>query len=231
MSLTIDASRLNDVSAMNPGAVLWDLDGTIIDSEPYWLIAEQRLVEEFGGTWSEADGFALIGAGLTNAAEHLQRCGVDMPVDAIVQRMVDEVDEMNAIQIPWRPGALELIRSIHDAGIPQVIVTMSYRSTANFVADAVGLFAGVVCGEDVTHSKPHPEPYVLGAALVGVDATECVALEDSVPGTASAVAAGAVTIALPLHVPLPENANYTIWHTVVGRDVSHIREVFTKARA
>jgi len=211
--------------------VLWDLDGTIIDSEPYWLLSEQRLVEEFGGTWSEADGFALIGAGLSNAAEHLQGFGVDLPVDAIVQRMVDEVDEMNANQIPWRPGARELIRSIHDAGIPQVIVTMSYRSTANFVADEVGLFAGVICGEDVTHSKPHPEPYVMGAALVGVDASECVALEDSVPGSASAVAAGAVTIALPLHVPLPESENYTIWHTMVGRDVSHIREVFAKARA
>jgi len=211
--------------------VLWDLDGTIIDSEPYWLLSEQRLVEEFGGTWSEADGFALIGAGLSNAAEHLQGFGVDLPVDEIVQRMVDEVDEMNAKQIPWRPGALELIRSIHDAGIPQVIVTMSYRSTANFVADEVGLFAGVICGEDVTHSKPHPEPYVMGAALVGVDASECVALEDSVPGSASAVAAGAVTIAVPLHVPLPESENYTIWRTMVGRDVSHIREVFGKARA
>ena len=219
------------MSATNPQAVLWDLDGTIVDSEPYWLLSEQRLVEEFGGTWSETDGFALIGAGLTNAAEHLQRCGVDMPVPAIVKRMVDEVDVMNAQQIPWRPGALELIRSIHDAGIPQVIVTMSYRTTANFVADEVGLFAGVICGEDVTHSKPHPEPYQMGAALVGVNASECVALEDSVPGSASAVAAGAVTIALPLHVPLPESENYTIWHTMVGRDVSHIREVFAKARA
>ena len=219
------------MSATNPQAVLWDLDGTIVDSEPYWLLSEQRLVEEFGGTWSEADGFALIGAGLTNAAEHLQKCGVDMPVDAIVKRMVDEVDEMNAKQVPWRPGALELIRSIHDAGIPQVIVTMSYRTTAQFVADEVGLFAGVICGEDVTHSKPHPEPYQMGAALVGASPRDCVALEDSIPGNESAVAAGAVTIALPLHVPLPESENYTIWHTMVGRDVSHIREVFAKARA
>lgn len=219
------------MSANNPQAVLWDLDGTVVDSEPYWLLSEQRLVEEFGGTWSEADGFALIGAGLTNAAERLQKFGVDMPVDAIVQRMVDEVDVMNAQQIPWRPGALELIRSIHDAGIPQVIVTMSYRTTAQFVADEVGLFAGVICGEDVTHSKPHPEPYQMGAALVGASPRDCVAMEDSIPGNESAVAAGAVTIALPLHVPIPESENYTIWHTMVGRDVSHIREVFAKARA
>ena len=71
----------------------------------------------------------------------------------------------------------------------------------------------------------------MGAALVGASPRDCVALEDSIPGNESAVAAGAVTIALPLHVPLPESENYTIWHTMVGRDVSHIREVFAKARA
>jgi beta-phosphoglucomutase-like phosphatase (HAD superfamily) len=107
------------VSATNPQAVLWDLDGTIIDSEPYWLLSEQRLVEEFGGTWSEADGFALIGAGLSNAAEHLQTYGVDMPVDDIVQRMVDEVDEMNAKQIPWRPGHSNLFEASTTRGFPK----------------------------------------------------------------------------------------------------------------
>jgi HAD superfamily hydrolase (TIGR01509 family) len=212
-------------------AVLWDLDGTIVDSEPYWLLSEQRLVEEFGGEWSEADGFALIGSGLPNAAAFLQRKGVDLPIDVIIQRMVDEVDEMSARQIPWRPGARELLHSIHEAGIPQVMVTMSYRSTAHFMADSLGVFAGVISGQDVTHSKPHPEPYHLGAGLVGVSAKDCVALEDSGPGSASAVAAGAVTIVAPLHVPVPDSENYTTWHTLVGRDVSHIREVFAEAQA
>lgn len=219
------------MSATNPLAVLWDLDGTIVDSEPYWLVSEQRLVEEFGGEWSEADGFALIGNGLPNAAEFLQNKGVDLPIDVIIQRMVDEVDEMSARQIPWRPGARELLRSIHDAGIPQVMVTMSYRSTAHFVADELGVFAGVISGQDVTHSKPHPEPYQLGAGLVGVSPKDCVAMEDSGPGSSSAVAAGAVTIVAPMHVPVPDSDNYIKWATLVGRDVSHIREVFAEARA
>jgi HAD superfamily hydrolase (TIGR01509 family) len=219
------------VSETNLQAVLWDLDGTIVDSEPYWLISEQRLVEEYGGEWSEADGFALIGSGLPNAAEFLQSKGVDLPIDVIVQRMVDEVDAMSARQIPWRPGARELLHSIHDAGIPQVMVTMSYRSSAHFIADALGLFAGVISGQDVTHPKPHPDPYQLGAAVVGASAKDCVALEDSGPGSASAVAAGAVTIVAPLHVPIPDSTSYVTWDTLVGRDVSHIREVFAKARA
>lgn len=219
------------MSATIPQAVLWDLDGTIVDSEPYWLLSEQRLVEEFGGEWSEADGFKLIGSGLPNAAAFLQSKGVDLPIEVIIQRMVDEVDEMSARQIPWRPGARELLHSIHEAGIPQVMVTMSWRSTAHFMADSIGLFAGVISGQDVTHAKPHPEPYHLGAGLVGAVAKDCVALEDSGPGSESAVAAGAVTIVAPMHVPIPDSVNFTKWQTLVGRDASHILEVFAEARA
>jgi HAD superfamily hydrolase (TIGR01509 family) len=218
------------VIATTPHAVLWDLDGTIVDSEPYWLIAEQRLVEEFGGTFTEADGLALVGSGLPNAASVLQRHGVDLPNAEIVDRMVTRVNEMVAREIPWRPGARELLRSIHDAGIPQVMVTMSYRSSAMYIADELGLFAGVVSGDEVTHAKPHPEPYLRGAELVGADPKHCVAFEDSKAGSESAVAAGAVTIAVPLHVQLPESADYTMWHGLVGRDVSHVREVYQAVR-
>jgi HAD superfamily hydrolase (TIGR01509 family) len=218
------------VSAEYPKAVLWDLDGTIIDSEPYWLISEQRLVESFGGEWSEADGLQLVGSGLPNAAAFLQRRGVDMPIDDIVNRMVSEVNEMVDREIPWRPGARELIRSIHDAGIPQVMVTMSYRSSAIVIADALGVFEDLITGDAVTHPKPHPEPYQLGAAVVGAQARECVAMEDSGPGAESAVAAGCATIAVPMHIPLPESPNYTLWHTLVGRDVTHIADVFESRR-
>lgn len=218
------------MSAEYPKAVLWDLDGTIIDSEPYWLISEQRLVESFGGEWSEADGLQLVGSGLPNAAAFLQRRGVDMPIDDIVNRMVSEVNEMVDREIPWRPGARELIRSIHDAGIPQVMVTMSYRSSAIVIADALGVFEDLITGDAVTHPKPHPEPYQLGAAAVGAQARECVAMEDSGPGAESAVAAGCATIAVPMHIPLPESPNYTLWHTLVGRDVTHIADVFESRR-
>ncbi|MFM6968613.1 MAG: HAD family hydrolase [Microbacteriaceae bacterium] len=218
------------MSAVYPKAVLWDLDGTIIDSEPYWLISEQRLVESFGGEWSEADGLSLVGSGLPNAAAFLQRRGVDLPIEDIVNRMVSEVNEMVEREIPWRPGARELLRSIHDAGIPQVMVTMSYRSSAIVIADALGVFEDLITGDAVTHPKPHPEPYQLGAAAVSAQARECVAMEDSGPGAESAVAAGCATIAVPMHIPLPESPNYTLWHSLVGRDVSHIAEVFEARR-
>jgi len=218
------------VSADYPKAVLWDLDGTIIDSEPYWLISEQRLVESFGGEWSEADGLSLVGSGLMNAAAFLNKRGVDMPLNDIVDRMVSEVNEMVEREIPWRPGARELIRSIHEAGIPQAMVTMSYRSSAVVIADALGVFVDLITGDAVTHPKPHPEPYLLGAAAVGASARDCVAMEDSGPGAESAVAAGCATIAVPMHIPLPESPNYTLWHSLVGRDVSHIADAFGSTR-
>lgn len=218
------------MSAEYPKAVLWDLDGTIVDSEPYWLISEQNLVESFGGEWTEADGFATVGSGLPNAAALLKARGVDLAIDEIIKRMVDDVNEMTASQIPWRPGARELIASIHDAGIPQVMVTMSYRSTAVPIAEELGVFVGLITGDAVDNPKPHPEPYQLGAALAGVDPRDCVAMEDSGPGSQSAMAAGCVTIAVPMHVPMPESDNYTLWHTLVGRDASHIAEVFQKAQ-
>jgi len=214
------------VTVVYPKAVLWDLDGTIIDSEPYWLISERRLVESFGGEWSEADGLSLVGSGLLNAAAFLNRRGVDMPLDDIVGHMVAEVNEMVDREIPWRPGARELIESIREAGIPQVMVTMSYRSSAVAIADALGVFEDLITGDAVAHPKPHPEPYQLGAAAVGVSATECVALEDSGPGAQSAVAAGCATIAVPLHISLPESPEYTLWQSLVGRDASHIADVF-----
>jgi HAD superfamily hydrolase (TIGR01509 family) len=214
------------VTVVYPKAVLWDLDGTIIDSEPYWLISERRLVESFGGEWSEADGLSLVGSGLKNAAAFLNRRGVDMPIDDIVDQMVAEVNEMVDREIPWRPGARELIESIREAGIPQVMVTMSYRSSALAIADVLGVFEDLITGDAVTHPKPHPEPYQLGAAAVGASAHECVALEDSGPGAQSAVAAGCATIAVPLHIALPESPEYTLWHSLVGRDASHIAEVF-----
>lgn len=82
----------------------------------------------------------------------------------------------------------------------------------------------------MTHPKPHPEPYLLGAAAVGASARDCVAMEDSGPGAESAVAAGCATIAVPMHIPLPESPNYTLWHSLVGRDVSHIADVFGSTR-
>jgi HAD superfamily hydrolase (TIGR01509 family) len=202
-----------------PAAVLWDMDGTLVDTEPYWLQAESDLVHGAGGVWTAEDGLQLVGSGLERSALILQSRGVSLGVEEIVRTLTDRVRAQIVDAVPWRPGARELLRELKDAGIPTALVTMSRRDMALEVAGALG-FAGfdvVVAGDDVANAKPHPEPYLTAAALLGVDIASCVALEDSEPGVASAVAAGATVFALPMHIPLPPSPAYEL------RDMAGLR--------
>ncbi len=192
-----------------PAAVLWDMDGTLIDSEPYWIAEEHALVESFGGTWTDAHAHALVGNPLEVSAQYI----IDhSPVEADVVQVVDTLmyGVMDRVrdQVPWRPGALELLTALHAAGVPNALVTMSWRPLTDLVVSLVptGVFDVVVTGDAVGHGKPHPEPYLTAARLLGVEAANCVAIEDSPAGVASAVAAGVPTIAVPHVVPVPQMA-------------------------
>lgn len=176
-----------------PAAVLWDLDGTLIDSEPYWMAAERAVVEAYGGTWTVRDAADLVGAPLPVVGRRLHDHGVDLDPEVIVAELVTVMAARLREQVPWQPGAPELLLALRGVSVPSAMVTMSYRVLADAVlaASPPGAFAAVVCGDDVTHGKPHPEPYLLAAEMLGVDPARCVAVEDSLPGLGSAHAAGA----------------------------------------
>ncbi len=224
--------NLSPVTDLLPAAVLWDMDGTLVDTEPYWLAAEAELVTSFGGAWTHEDGLELVGSGLWRAARILQHRGVALSEDEIVDRLTDRVMEQIETGVSWRPGALELLTELRDAGIPTALVTMSIRRMAEHVASFApfAAFDHIVAGDSVTHSKPHPEPYLRGAELLGVDPAECVAIEDSTTGLASAVAAGAVAVGVPLHSPLEHGRGYTIWPTLTGRGIADLSELLQSAR-
>jgi HAD superfamily hydrolase (TIGR01509 family) len=193
--------------------------------------AETELVGSFGGTWTRDDAMMLVGAGLWNSATILQDHGVAMEADAIVQWLTDRVQEQLATQgVPWRPGARELLRDLCDAGIPTALVTMSVARMARQIIDLIDFaaFDTVVAGDTVTHSKPHPEAYLTAAANLGVDVARCVAIEDSAPGVAAAVAAGAVVIGVPHQIDLPASALYTLWPTLADRTVTEVTELFAE---
>jgi HAD superfamily hydrolase (TIGR01509 family) len=209
------------------------MDGTIVDTEPYWMRAETLLVESYGGTWNHEEALSLVGQGLWHSARILQAKGVALSEDEIIQTLTASVMEQIRVAVPWRPGALELLTEIRDAGLKAALVTMSLRSLAELVVSLIEFpaFDAIVSGDDVTHSKPHPEPYLRGAELLGVDILDCVAFEDSLPGLASAVASGAVSIGVPHMVAIDESTEHTIWPTLAGRNLSHLIDIFVAARS
>ena len=216
-----------------PAGVLWDMDGTIVDTEPYWMRAEEELVRSFGGTWTRDDAHSVIGTDLWYSARIFQSRGVELPEDEIIDRLTDRVVEQTRTLVPWRPGARKLLLSLKEAGVPTALVTMSLRRMAEHIVAAMGFdaFSVVIGGDDVTNGKPHPEPYHHGASLLGLDAAECVAIEDSTTGLASAVASGAVTIGVPAHIDLPESGDYTLWTTLEGRTIADLGALFAAQRA
>jgi beta-phosphoglucomutase-like phosphatase (HAD superfamily) len=224
------------VTTDNPRGVLFDMDGTIIDSEPYWMAAERELVEESGGTWSTEQGLQLVGGGLWNTAKLLKEAGVGLSADDIVQRLSQRVLEQVAHSIPWRPGVRGLFRELLDANIPCALVTMSLRMNADALAQAVErelgqpVFSAVVGGDDVVTPKPDPEAYLLGAQLLGVDVADCVALEDSSFGASSAFTAGAVTVGIPLHVPISPDVVHELWDSLEGRGLDALRATWHRHR-
>ena len=210
------------------------MDGTIIDSEPYWIEAETELVEEFGGSWTQEQAYSLVGSGLWNSAKAIQHAGVDLSADEVVRRLSDRVLGRIEASVPWRAGSQELIGEIVEAGIPCALVTMSLRANAEAVASAIAaalgaeVFSVIVSGDDVTEPKPNPEAYLMAADQLGVAIEHTVALEDSAYGAASAFSAGAVTIGVPLHVDVPRHTAHVLWDTIEGKGVDDIRREFAR---
>jgi HAD superfamily hydrolase (TIGR01509 family) len=216
-----------------PAAVLWDLDGTLVDTEPYWVAAEYDLVAEHGGTWSDADAHALIGNDLLVSGEYIRRHGrVDLPAAEIVERLVDRVEKALRERVPWRPGARELLAELLAANVPCALVTMSYARIVAAVLAALppGAFAAVVTGDQVRHGKPHPEPYLRAAELLGMEPDACVAIEDSRTGVASAEAAGVPVIAVPDLVSIPSGPGRMVLGTLSGVSAGDLASLAQRVR-
>ncbi|GAA4766520.1 HAD family hydrolase [Microbacterium gilvum] len=221
------------MTAEQPLAVLWDMDGTLIDSEPYWMAAETPLVESFGGTWDHEQALQLVGLGLPDAARVLQGAGVGMEVDAIVAHLTDAVlRQMGELGVPFRPGAQELLRSLRAAGVRTALVTMSLHRMAASIVELLDFdaFDLVLGGDDVPRPKPHPDPYLRAAELLGVDIAHTVAIEDSPNGLRSAVASGAVSLGVPHFVGLDGVGADTLWPTLEGRTVDDIAALYRAHR-
>ncbi|MDR2114690.1 MAG: HAD family phosphatase [Bifidobacteriaceae bacterium] len=195
------------MTALELKAVLWDLDGTVVDSEPAWFAAELVLAERFGAQWANQDAKSLVGADLYDTAKVLQAAGVDLDSETLVNALLDLVIEKVLAAESWQPGVLEALASCREAGLDCALVSMSWRRFTSAISDRLpGVFRVVVSGDEVSRGKPDPEAYLTAAQLLGYTPAQCIAVEDSPTGTASAVAAGITTVAVPGLVAVPAQA-------------------------
>ncbi len=203
------------------------MDGTLVDTEPYWIETEFALAERFGGRWSDEQALDLVGRDLLSSGEYIrEHMPLDLPPAEIVELLLDGVVARLDENVPWRPGARELLAAIRAAGIPCALVTMSYeRFAAPILAHlAPGSFQVVVTGDQVTRGKPDPEPYLTAARLLGVDPRDCLAIEDSTPGATSAAAAGCSVLVVPHHVPVPPGDRRVFADSLTDVDASRLSD-------
>ena len=218
-----------------PAAVFFDMDGLRVDSEPVWTIAEVELAIRLGGVFTAELKAAVVGTRLEVAVPTILGFydAPDGPEDVartsawLLERMVGL---FGASALPLMPGAAELLTVLRRAGVPVALVSSSYRVLVDAVlAHGVGPFDVTIAGDEVTHGKPHPEPYLLAASRLGVDPRDCVALEDSPAGIAAGHAAGCAVVAVPsvAGVVITPAARQLVAGSLAGVDLAALRRLLT----
>ncbi|MBY8860491.1 HAD family phosphatase [Nocardia sp. CA2R105] len=209
-------------------AVLWDMDGTLLDSEKLWDIAVRELSVELGGEMTDATRHALIGSAAANALRIIFT-GLGLEPDPVRMAEAGEwlqrrVTELMAGPIPWRPGAREALRMVRAAGLRSALVTNTQREVAEVCLNTLGRehFDISVCGDEVAHGKPAPDPYRRATELLGIAPEHCVAVEDSPTGSASAAAAGCAVLVIPCEIPVPPAPGYTFRDSLIGLTIADL---------
>jgi len=203
----------NNDNSRRLAAVLFDMDGTLLDSEKLWTVALNDLAHWLGGELSAPARAAMVGSSLNRS---LQIIHDDLGVVADPQHgsdyFIGRTAELFRADLTWRPGALELLSAVNDAGIPAVLVTSTQRLLTEIALDFMGRehFVATLCGDEVTRLKPAPDPYLMAAGLVPADPRLCVAVEDSMLGVESAEAAGCALLAVVCEMPIPKAPTRTV---------------------
>lgn len=208
-----------------PAAVLWDMDGTLLDSEKLWDIAVRELAREHGSELTDEIRHALIGASGPNALRMLfAGIGVEATPQVIGEAgefLERRVTELMLGPIPWRPGAKDALAMARAEGLRCALVTNTKRSLTEYGLDTLGrdFFDTSVCSDEVPHGKPDPASYRKAADLLGLDPLDCVAIEDSPTGALAAQGAGCGLIVIPCEIAVPEAPGRVFRESLVGLSV------------
>jgi HAD superfamily hydrolase (TIGR01509 family) len=201
------------------------MDGTLIDSEKLWDISLSELADQLGGSLDDETRAAMVGSNMDRTMhlmfETLGLRPEPAARDKAAAWLTERTAQLFRVDLPWRPGAREALRSLRDHGVTMALVTSTERDLTEQALDSIGreYFTVTVCGDEVDGlNKPHPEPYLRAARMLGVAASDCVAIEDSPMGLRSAVAAGCRVLVVPAEVPVAPGEGWTVRDSLIGVD-------------
>lgn len=229
------------MSPFRPSAVLWDFDGTLVDTEEVWVQTEIEVMARYGVAWSYEQGVALCGASGPATmramwAEATSQLGE--PLDIAPEAFWSQVPEgvlrhLETMGPPWRPGVPELLADLSNRGVPMAVVSASPPELLNAGLQQLpdGFFGTMVSGPEMPRGKPAPDAYLMAAERLGVETFDCIVVEDSVPGTAAGRASGAVVIAVPAMLPLPTAPGQVNLDTLAGLTVDDMSRIWHEVRA
>jgi HAD superfamily hydrolase (TIGR01509 family) len=226
MTDTVDGTGILDSPELR--AVLFDMDGTVVDSEHLWAQAMRMIAEDLGGTLTEEALARTTGLSVPASVDlMLTELGSDLPHEHATEQLLARTADVFAAELMWQPGAQELIDALRAEGVTTALVTNSPRVVVDVAMERLGghRFDRAVCGDEVSVHKPDPTPYLTAMELLDVPAESCLAVEDSPSGTAAAVAAGVPVLVVPSEVEVPEGPGRIFAASLLEATVDELRHI------
>ena len=206
-------------------AILCDMDGLFIDSEPEWHAAETEMMRGYGYDWQPTDQLQCLGGPLARVTEYMSSClkGAIKP-EVLAKEIIDEMTTRLSSATTYMPGAIEFSKLVSQARIPQALVSASPRTLVNAVVSNLdqNYFKETVAAGDIERTKPFPDPYLHAAKLLDVEISNCLIFEDSQTGITAATASGAFVVAIPHYIEVNESQRLKRIESFVGRSLQDL---------
>ncbi len=209
-------------------AVLFDMDGTLTDSEKLWTVALDQTAADLGGVLSERTRHAMVGHDMVRSISmFLDDLGSDRPAPEVTAMLIRHTAALFSQPMPWRPGAARLLAEVRAAGLATALVTATHRELVDMALNTLGHdnFDAVVPGDEADSNKPDPAPYLRAMKMLELEPAHCVAIEDSPNGSLSALRAGVPVLVVPSETPVPTAPGLTFADSLADVTVDTLREL------